>query len=255
MRYMAVRTCTEDHMRMLVSTAQYAAMYIDQSGMTRANFTIYPSTHSSTLEATRSLLINTNLLTNDWKQIPIPHPDITAIELSGTYSKICLFNIYNDCKNNITLSHLSAYMTANPLTQSPTTPIHYVWLGDFNCHHPLWDKPQNSHLFTKHNLDLTQPLLNLLVRYNMKMALPPFTPTLTLRTHSTGNHMRVNNFFCSKDLLNTVTKCDTNDATCPIKTDHYPIVTVLDVHTPKVNHPPRFNFPVLYTPLSDLIRF
>ena len=119
-------------------------------------------------------------------------------------------------------------------------PIHYVWLGDFNCHHPLWDKPQNAHLFTKHNLDLTQPLLNLLSRYNMKMALPPFAPML--HTHSTGNHMRVNNFFCSEDLLDMVTRCDTNEATCPIKTDYYPIVTTLDVYTPKVNHPPRFDF-------------
>ena len=86
--------------------------------MSRANFqwfTVYPSTHTSTPASTRSiLLINTNLLTNDWKQIPIPHPDITAIELSGTYGKIHLFNIYNDCKNNNTLNHLSTYMSTNP---------------------------------------------------------------------------------------------------------------------------------------------
>ena len=72
------------------------------------------------------------------------------------------------------------------------------------------------------------------------MALPPFTPMLC--AHSTGNHTRVDNFFCRKDLLNMVTKCNTDNTTCPIKTNHYPIVTTLDVHTPKVNHPPRFNF-------------
>ena len=65
--------------------------YINRNGMSRANFqwfTVYPSTHTSAPDATRSiLLINTNLLTNNWKQIPIPDPDITAIELSGTYGK------------------------------------------------------------------------------------------------------------------------------------------------------------------------
>ena len=92
--------------------------YINHNGMSRENFqwfTVYPFTHTSAPASTRSiLLINTNLLTNDWKQIPIPHPDITAIELSSTYGKICLFNIYNNCKNNNALNHLSTYMSTNP---------------------------------------------------------------------------------------------------------------------------------------------
>ena len=82
--------------------------HIDFKGMTRANyqwFTIYPSTHTMSPEHTRSvLLINANLLTNDWKQISIPHPDITAIKLSGTFGVIRLFNIYNDCNNNNSLN-------------------------------------------------------------------------------------------------------------------------------------------------------
>ena len=73
--------------------------------MSRANFqwfTVYPSTHTFAPASTRSmLLINTNLLTNNWKQISIPHPDITAIKLSSTYGKILLFNIYNDCKTTM----------------------------------------------------------------------------------------------------------------------------------------------------------
>lgn len=63
--------------------------YTDHNSMTRANFhwfTVYPSTHTSNPKATRSvILVNTNLLTNDWKQISIPHSDITAIEISHTY--------------------------------------------------------------------------------------------------------------------------------------------------------------------------
>ena len=131
-------------------------------------------------------------------------------------------------------------MLTNPILWSATTPTYYIWLGDFNHHHPLWDEPQNSHLFTKHNLDLTQPLLNMLNRYNMKMALPASIPMLW--AHSTGNHMRVDNICCSKDLLDSVIKCYTDNTRHPIKTDHYPIITALDAHMPKMESLPRFNF-------------
>ena len=125
-------------------------------------------------------------------------------------------------------------MTANPAWCSSLTPIHYIWVGDFNHHHPTWDKPHNSHLFIKHNLDLTQPLLN------MKMALPPFLPTL--HTHSMGNHTRVNNIFCSEDILDTEIKCYTEDESRPVKTNHYPIIMMLDIQAPKATHLPRLNF-------------
>ena len=107
--------------------------YIDQNGLSRANyqwFTVYPSTHTTAPEATRSiLLINTNLLTNDWKQILIPHPDIIAIKLTGTFGKIQLLNIYNNRNNNDTLKHITTFMSANSPVCSPTTLTHYMWLG------------------------------------------------------------------------------------------------------------------------------
>ena len=59
--------------------------YIDFKGKTRANrqwSVIYPSTHQEHPDSTRSItLINTNLLTDAWKQIHFQHPDITAIEI------------------------------------------------------------------------------------------------------------------------------------------------------------------------------
>ena len=104
--------------------------YINQNGLARANyqwFTVYLSTHTTAPEATRSiLLINTNLLTNNWKQIPIPHPDIMAIKLTGTFGKIQIFYIYNNCDNNNTLKHVTTFMSANPPIRSPTTPTHYM---------------------------------------------------------------------------------------------------------------------------------
>ena len=102
------------------------------------------------------------------------------------------------------------------------------------------DEPCNAPLFTTHNLELTQPLLNMLNRFNMKMTLP--LASTKLCTHSTGNHTRVDNIFCSEGLLDTIIKCHTDDATHPIKTNHYPIITTLDVHSLKAEQLPRYNF-------------
>jgi Reverse transcriptase (RNA-dependent DNA polymerase) len=74
----------------------------------------------------------------------------------------------------------------------------------------------------------------------MKMVLPPYTPTL--RSHSTGNHTRVDNVFCSEDLLNALIKCSTDDEARPVKTDHFPIITQIDIHAPRAAWKPRRNF-------------
>jgi hypothetical protein len=88
--------------------------YIDFRGKTRANrnwITIYLNTHQQHPDNTRSvILVNTNLATDSWKQINFEHPDITAIELQGQYGMLRIVNIYNDCENNSSLTHLSAYM-------------------------------------------------------------------------------------------------------------------------------------------------
>ena len=66
--------------------------FIDFNGKSRANnqwFTVYPSTHNSAPNAMRSiLLINTNLLTNNWMQINIANPDISAIDLTTKIGNI-----------------------------------------------------------------------------------------------------------------------------------------------------------------------
>jgi Endonuclease-reverse transcriptase len=110
-------------------------------------------------------------------------------------------------------------------------------MGDFNRHHPLWDEPRNVHLFTCDNLNLTQPLLNMLGRYNMKIALLPFI--LTLQAHNTGNHTRVDNIFCTEAIMDAISKCTTDDASRPVKTDHYPIITQIDIYTPKTAWKPQ----------------
>ncbi|KAF8236008.1 hypothetical protein L208DRAFT_1253814, partial [Tricholoma matsutake] len=73
--------------------------------------TIYPSTHGTHPQSSRSLiLINTNIPTDSWKQITFQHPDITAIELTGASGTLHIITIYNDCENNRALTHVSTYM-------------------------------------------------------------------------------------------------------------------------------------------------
>jgi hypothetical protein len=74
----------------------------------------------------------------------------------------------------------------------------------------------------------------------MKMTLLPFIPML--KSHSTGNHTRVDNIFCNDELVDSIVKCTTDDASRPVKTNHYPIITQLDIIAPKVTSKPRPNF-------------
>ena len=57
--------------------------------------------------------------------------------------------------------------------------------------------------------------------------LPKDTPTL--KASSTGNYTRVDNVFCSKNLLQAIISCDTNPSWWPLKADHYPIITIFDI--------------------------
>jgi hypothetical protein len=88
--------------------------YIDFKGKTRANqnwAVLYPNTHEKYPDHTRSvILINTNMLSDAWKQIHFDHPDITVIEIQGHFGTLWLINVYNDCDNNSSLTRLAAYM-------------------------------------------------------------------------------------------------------------------------------------------------
>ncbi|KAF8120569.1 hypothetical protein EV363DRAFT_1138292, partial [Boletus edulis] len=56
---------------------------------------------------TRSVLfVNKTLSKDHWRTIPIPSPDITAIEIRGNFGKIRIYNIYNDGTHSHTLDIL-----------------------------------------------------------------------------------------------------------------------------------------------------
>ena len=71
-------------------------------------------------------------LTNNWTQINIKNPDISAIDLTTKIGNIQIINIYNDCCNNNVLKAITTYMKDNPPARSATTQMHYIWLGNLN---------------------------------------------------------------------------------------------------------------------------
>jgi endonuclease/exonuclease/phosphatase family metal-dependent hydrolase len=213
--------------------------HLDFRGLSRVKrsyTSVYPPAHATQNATTRSTIwVNTSIPSSRWQTIPMLSPDITAIDLYGDFGTLRVVNLYIDCEHNEALDVLAAYMASPSATRCPTPPLRYMWAGDFNRHHPSWDEIRNHHLFTAKNARLVQPLLDLLARYDMRMVLPKDIPTL--RALSTGNLTRVDNVFCSPSLLGAYIKCDTDPGSRPPRTDHFPVIQVLDLAV--VKHKPQ----------------
>ena len=139
---------------------------------------IYPRLHLKTLSDMHSvILVNRKMASNNWTEIPFPSQDVTGVCLDGDFRTICIMNVYNDCEHNGSLEVVKEYMRGAVRRHVAGESVQYIWLGDFNQHHPLWDKEQNTHLFMKAALEAIRPLLNMVAKYDMKMALPKDIPT------------------------------------------------------------------------------
>ncbi|KAJ7191577.1 hypothetical protein GGX14DRAFT_341354, partial [Mycena pura] len=81
--------------------------YMDFRNKSRTNlrFTaVYPAQHDLHPKRSRSLiLVNTHLASSSWSTIPIPSPDITAVELRTPAGLLRIINVYNDCEHNDSL--------------------------------------------------------------------------------------------------------------------------------------------------------
>ena len=199
---------------------------------------IYPANHLlDGQDRTRSiLLVNTNISSDCYVVLPIMHSDITAVQFKGEHRNLTLFNIYNEITNNNTISFLDEFLSLE--AGVPLAPKdHMFWLGDFNRHHPMWEDESNEHLFESE--DFIQPLLELLYKFNMTMALPKGLPTYqTVANNWTrpDNVWRMNH---QDDLIN---RCDVMAAIRPPQMDHLPIVTILDFPLPRSEKQPGRNF-------------
>ena len=115
-----------------------------------------------------------------------------------------------------------------------------IWLGDFNRHHPLWDEERNAHLFTKAALEAAQPLIDMISKHDMCMVLPKDIPML--EACSTKNFTRVDNVFCTANLIDCVISCNTYPHWRPQKTDHMLVISILDIEPEEAIQTTKFNY-------------
>jgi ribonuclease HI len=205
--------------------------------------TIYPTTHREVPEKTRSIiLIRSQISTDIWNQLDFPSSDVTAIQLNGTWGKLTLLNIYNDGNNNDTIQLLTKFHRENkgaPLTETKGS-AHTLWIGDFNRHHPHWDDPSDTRLFTKEALKAAEILIDAVAEAGLDLALPSRTPT---HFHNvTKRWSRLDQVFLSEHSENMLIACSTQTKHRGINTDHLPILTELDLEINTTEPPPIPNF-------------
>ncbi|KAG1867713.1 hypothetical protein F4604DRAFT_1584861 [Suillus subluteus] len=100
----------------------------------------------------------------------------------------------------------------------------------------------NSHLFTAVNLDTAEVLINLLAEYNLTQAL--LQGIIMLEVSNTKNHTRPDNVFCSVglEIEHTFTQCAVEYQLHPIITDHFPIISTIDLQPECINPSLQSNF-------------
>jgi exonuclease III len=203
---------------------------------------IFPIHRLLSQEKIRSVIwVNKKINTNNWKSLNIHGTnDITAIQLKGPYGTLSIFNIYNDCTHSRNETALRRYIQDHANTLLASENHHMLLAGDFNRHHPLWDRDEDDHLFTQQATRLAEGVIDLIATYDLSMPLPKGIPTLQHMV--TGRYSRPDNVFSSTDLLNHITKCEVDPSLRPPSTDHFPIITNIYLPQERTESPPTYNF-------------
>jgi len=151
-----------------------------------------------------------------------------------------VFVIYNSCTHSRTEARLQKLVLDNTDEFLGNDNDHMIWAGDFNRHHQMWDEESNERLFTTEALERADQLIDTLGELGPEMVLPRDIPTL--QHMRSKNYSRPDNVFCTVRTMDLVIRCEVDIKLRPPKTDHFPIVTILDI--PQKRLPPleRYNF-------------
>ncbi|KAF7783210.1 hypothetical protein Agabi119p4_2586 [Agaricus bisporus var. burnettii] len=188
-----------------------------------------------------AMWINNAINTNGWEIIEIPGTnDITAAKIKTVQGNVAIFNVYNPCDSNSTQTKLNNYLCNNRQEFYGAEDRHVVWCGDFNRHHPLWDRVEDVDLFIGQNRERTERFIEILAEHDMQMALPRDIPTLC--THRTKRYTRPDNVFVSRHLEDLILNCDVDASWRPPNTDHFPIITILELPASRIKTTPGKNF-------------
>jgi exonuclease III len=214
----------------IVTLQEPALNHFDKTIATKDWIPLYPSMHGKNPKLTRSVTLICSALTKDsWQQLDFPSGDVTALQLKGNWGKLTIFNIYNDCLHNQTIELLTNFQHRNPqlLEDTEIGNAHTIWLGDFNRHHPHWDNPDDTWLFTNEATTAAETLIEAVAGAGLEMALPSGTPT---HCHNvTKKWSRIDQVFISDHSLDMLTTCNTLPDRRGIRTDHLPILTKLNL--------------------------
>ena len=149
--------------------------YIDFLGNTHANqkwYPVLPHDHRDNPKKSWSaIFINKCILSSTWQQIKVKSQDIVSVSINTKTGPITIFNIYNNKSHSDSLQAIWTILEGDAWNLKLIHTAKMIWAGDFNHHHPLWDEECNAHLFTTHNLNTAQTLIDLLAYYSMTMML------------------------------------------------------------------------------------
>ena len=164
----------------LIALQEPSINFLNKTIAARDWIVIYPTTHITSPNLTRSIfLIRSSILTDSWSQIDFPSGDVTAIQIKGSWGKISIFNIYNDCTHDDTIHALTNFHRTHEslITSNDDSPAHLLWVRDFNRHHPHWDNPEDSRLFIKEALTAAKTLIEAVADAGLDLSLPSGTAT------------------------------------------------------------------------------
>lgn len=216
--------------------------FLDDVANTRASPSwrvVYPPDHkrAGSTRVRSVLLVNTNIATDAYCTLNVPCQDVTAVRFNGEFGFLSLFNVYNDCTHNDSLTALSSFLSLSAHLARPSPNDHMVWLGDFNRHHPLWETVTNRHLDSPE--ELIRPLLKLLSDYEMDLSLPAGVYTYC---SAAGNWSRPDNVWRSHHDVDPIVSCNVEPKLLPPIADHLPIVTVIELPIARSASAPSPNF-------------
>jgi len=104
----------------------------------------------------------------------------------------------------------------------------------------MWEEDRNAHLFTRANLSRAQVIIDMLANYDLQVTLPKDIPTL--HAMATRNFTQPDNVFVSSSICEHVLECKTAPEEWPARTDHMPVITMLDMGPGRHEESPKPNF-------------
>ena len=229
----------------IVALQEPALNFLNKTIATRDWIPVYPTTHEKEPKKTRSLiLMNSKLPTENWEQINFPSGDVTVIRLTGAWGQVTIFNIYNDCEHDNTIHKLMDFhRTHHNMLMGRgygEDPYHIIWVGDFNRHHPAWDRPEDTRLFTREALEAAELLIRTTTDLRLDPALPAGTPT---HIHNvTKKWTRLDQVFITENTNDCIISCEVRAHDRGLNTDHMPIITKLDITLSRVPEKITNNF-------------